>query len=600
MATDFGYSNNTIQTTGPIRPGIKNAPVDVRIRVNTYADISTIPSPYVGMVVTVLADENTDGTMKDYKVKSLKASALGIADSLVDEVVPYADYLGVSGGSSADLTDYATKTYVDTEINNIEIPTKVSELQNDKNYLTTIPSEYVTETEMNEAINNIVLDSGNITFRDIEENEIFISSGNTVVTTYGNIVLSNNDLSVNENDNATFTVKLDKAPSNNQTINISINNSYCSINPSSLTFTSSNYSRTQTVTVTGVHDSTHYSNKNSVITLSSTNVTSKTITVTINNIDTQPSGPDPTVSVQSISLNKTESTLNVNDTEQLTVTFNPTNATNQNVTWISSDDTKATVVNGLVTGIASGSATITATSEDEKKSASCSYTVQEQVVTPPVVTYPTSLKMFLNGEGGSERYDESDALIWLDQTGNGKNYTFVSGTTQTNDKIIEYLWPEETNITLSSGIANLDNTAAANNNDGLTSMNFTWDIKLKYNNTAQQVILGNGTNSNNAANAFAITTSSGNITIRGNYDKLAIVNGLTTTMTTGNFYRITVTNDGSICKLYLDGVFITSCDSTAFTSIKSGVLHTNKTDYSYIKYYDKALTETEIQGGVQE
>ena len=167
------------------------------------------------------------------------------------------------------------------------------------------------------------------------------------------------------------------------------------------------------------------------------------------------------------------------------------------------------------------------------------------------------------------------------------------------EKIIEYLWSRENAIELSSGITNADNTANANNNDGLTSMNFTWDIKLKYNNTEQQVILGNGTISNNAANAFAITTKEGNIIVRGNYDKLAIVNGLTTTMNTGTYYRITVTNDGSICKLYLDGVFITSCDSTAFTSIASGVLYTNRVDYSYIKYYDKALTETEIQGGVQ-
>ena len=39
-----------------------------------------------------------------------------------------------------DLSSYAKRT---------EIPTKVSELDNDKNYLTTIPSEYVTDTELN-------------------------------------------------------------------------------------------------------------------------------------------------------------------------------------------------------------------------------------------------------------------------------------------------------------------------------------------------------------------------------------------------------------------------------------------------------------------
>lgn len=54
------------------------------------------------------------------------------------------------------LMDYPTKSEVTTEINNSiankadksEIPTKVSQLENDEGYLTTIPSEYVTETEL--------------------------------------------------------------------------------------------------------------------------------------------------------------------------------------------------------------------------------------------------------------------------------------------------------------------------------------------------------------------------------------------------------------------------------------------------------------------
>ena len=45
-----------------------------------------------------------------------------------------------AGNISVDLTDYAKKT---------EIPTKISDLTNDEGYLTSIPSEYVTETELN-------------------------------------------------------------------------------------------------------------------------------------------------------------------------------------------------------------------------------------------------------------------------------------------------------------------------------------------------------------------------------------------------------------------------------------------------------------------
>ena len=42
-----------------------------------------------------------------------------------------------------DLSDYALKSEIPT------VPTKVSELQNDKGYLTNVPSEYITETELN-------------------------------------------------------------------------------------------------------------------------------------------------------------------------------------------------------------------------------------------------------------------------------------------------------------------------------------------------------------------------------------------------------------------------------------------------------------------
>ena len=107
-------------------------------------------------------------------------------------------------------------------------------------------------------------------------------------TIYGNIVISNSSVSIDENSTDTFTVKLDKAPTNNQTVNVSINNAYTTIDKTSLIFTPNNYSTEQTVTVTGAHLDTDYSNKNSIITLSSPNVSSKTINVTITNIDIEP------------------------------------------------------------------------------------------------------------------------------------------------------------------------------------------------------------------------------------------------------------------------------------------------------------------------
>ena len=106
MATDFGYNNKTIVAGGPIKPNGKDMPIDSRTRVETYADISSIPNPYVGMKITVKADETNNNEMTDYIVKSLKANSLGVENSVIAEVVRYVDYLGVSasGGSGEGLT----------------------------------------------------------------------------------------------------------------------------------------------------------------------------------------------------------------------------------------------------------------------------------------------------------------------------------------------------------------------------------------------------------------------------------------------------------------------------------------------------------------
>ena len=101
MATDFSYGGKQIVSNGPLKPNGKDMPSDARTRVDCYADIATIPNPYVGLKITVKVDETNDNKMTDYIVKSLKANSIGVANSLIDEVVRYADYLGVSSGGSS-------------------------------------------------------------------------------------------------------------------------------------------------------------------------------------------------------------------------------------------------------------------------------------------------------------------------------------------------------------------------------------------------------------------------------------------------------------------------------------------------------------------
>ena len=87
------------------------------------------------------------------------------------------------------------------------------------------------------------------------------------------------------------------------------------------------------------------------------------------------------IEVESISLSK--NTLKVGPgktSEALVVTFTPANATNKKVTWSSNATSIATVTDGKVTGVAEGTATITATSANGK-TATCSVTVEEVVMT---------------------------------------------------------------------------------------------------------------------------------------------------------------------------------------------------------------------------
>ena len=70
--------------------------------------------------------------------------------------------------------------------------------------------------------------------------------------------------------------------------------------------------------------------------------------------------------------------MTVGDSKTLTATVEPDTATNKDVTWSSSADSVATVVDGTVTAVAAGSATITAISADDPDiKATCEVTVKE-------------------------------------------------------------------------------------------------------------------------------------------------------------------------------------------------------------------------------
>ncbi len=80
--------------------------------------------------------------------------------------------------------------------------------------------------------------------------------------------------------------------------------------------------------------------------------------------------------VTSVSLNKSTLSLKAGEEASLTATVSPSNATNKTILWSSSNNDVATVTNGRVVAVGSGTAVITATSQDGNKTAKCTVTVQ--------------------------------------------------------------------------------------------------------------------------------------------------------------------------------------------------------------------------------
>ena len=118
---------------------------------------------------------------------------------------------------------------------------------------------------------------------------------------------------------------------------------------------------------------------------------------------------EPIVNVTGITLSETAASMTVGgDALTLTATVAPAEATDKSVTWTSSDETVATVTDGVVTAVGAGTATITATATNgtadtgDDVSATCAVTVAEP-------TYTVTVK-----EG------TDDAANWQGKAGEGE------------------------------------------------------------------------------------------------------------------------------------------------------------------------------------
>ena len=115
----------------------------------------------------------------------------------------------------------------------------------------------------------------------------------------------------------------------------------------------------------------------------------------------QPPQPS-TVAVSGVSLNSSTLSLSEGATGKLTVTVSPSNATNKNVIWKTSDGTIAKIdTDGTVTAGKAGTATISVITVDGAKTAECKVTVTAKTVSVTGVTLDDSSKEVTLEVGGT-------------------------------------------------------------------------------------------------------------------------------------------------------------------------------------------------------
>jgi hypothetical protein len=133
-------------------------------------------------------------------------------------------------------------------------------------------------------------------------------------------------------------------------------------------------------------------------------------------VDETDDGGDSTIPVTGVSLDKESITIPVGGTEQLTATVEPSDATDQSVSWSIDNESVATVdADGLVTGVAEGTATVTVTTTDGGFTAECAVTV----VLPETYTVSYGANDATHGTApeDSTEYVSGETITVADNTG---------------------------------------------------------------------------------------------------------------------------------------------------------------------------------------
>jgi len=158
-------------------------------------------------------------------------------------------------------------------------------------------------------------------------------------------------------------------------------------------------------------------------------------------------GENPNVSVTGVTVQPASTQIEQGHSVQLSATVAPANATNKQVTWSVSNSSVASVnASGLVTGLAPGTTTITATTADGNYTATSTITVAAQQPTTTIIGDETkglrvtgsSVQFYVNGASFADVHykinNGGQVNVGMTSAGNS-NYTYTINNLQAGDKV---------------------------------------------------------------------------------------------------------------------------------------------------------------------
>ena len=286
---------------------------------------------------------------------------------------------------------------------------------------------------------------------NVDDELVYDNKNNSTAETKDNS--TNSDKNTNNNSNKDDSNKNNSSSSsknnsssnsnkNNSSSNSSKNNSSSNSNKNN---SSSSSSKNNSSSNSNKKNSSSSSSKNNSSSSSSNNSSSssnKNNSSSSSNNNSSSTKPSQTVKVTGVSLNKTSAEIYLNNDTDFSVsaTVSPSNATNKNITWSSSNSNIASVNNGYITAHNPGAAIITVKTVDGNKQASINVVVKKKVIVIIGASQVTRMVWYKNSYSSSKyKYNvDNGTLVYVNESGTGIDWQNTTGISRAKNIIEKY------------------------------------------------------------------------------------------------------------------------------------------------------------------